>query len=397
MRLIFRHLGNRWRLRRIFKVVKRAGEIQLYTRLIADARIRSKFELPLPGEDQTLDDRLFEAVSNYLSPDPDPQFTIREGYRPNVWQWLHSVSISIDDREMYFRISHWFAVTTGDETKASDIASRCQTLLGKALIPIDDSEIWASWSQFRKRWRVEWRTLRDSKAQLIDLSLQRITSLLPWLSVSMIIAGFLHTYWIYSPFGIPVDQFFSVNDYIANSVEEIHHAVLGLIGYLLGGLYGFRNYKTRTKYEFERTERHHKIHVVVSLLFLCAMMYLWHIELDVTFYVRFVPIYALIIIYDPIQRFTMKYFHNPQFVFFMLIFLFLTLSSLFVNARMRVADIRDGKSGTNFAIETSAKKFTHENSTFIGANTRYIFLQVENSGVEIIPIGTAERIEISEK
>ena len=396
MRFPFRHLAIRFYWWLILKVARRAGDIQRFAILIAVTRIRIQFEFPLPGEDENLDDGLIKIVRTYFCPEMEAQTPISESECPGISEWLKADSLSDNDRKMYFRVSHWFATRTHKEDESHNIASAYQSIYGKNLEPIDISDIWKSRSEFRERFRVEYRTLRESKAQLINLRLQEFTPLLPWLSLSFVIAGYLHTYWVYSPFGIDVDQFFSLNDYLANSIEEIHHAVIGLIAYFLGALNGFRNYTTWTKYDLRRIGRHDKLDIGISLMLLSSVLSLWYMGIIMEFYIRLVvPICLLALVQTRVQRLIMRYFSNFQYVFFLLIFFVLFLSSLYISARIRVADIKKGNSGTNFEIETGSQNFTHENSTFIGANTRYIFVRIQNGSVEIIPIGKAERIEIS--
>ena len=379
----------------ILKVAKRAGDVQLFAILIAVTRIRIEFELPFPGEDEVLDHSLMNTVRAYFRIERKDSNSILGSQNAKFWEWLQADPSSNNDCKTYFRVSHWFATATDNDAEAEDISSAYQTLFVEDLEPIETSEIWRSRSEFRQRFRTEFRKLRESKAQAFTLTLQEFTPLIPWISVSFVIAGYLHTYWVYSSFGIDVSQFFSINDYLGNSIEEIHHTLTGLASFFLGGMHGWRNSPTWTPSEIERLARREKWDIVLAIVVLTAVLYMWHMGTTIQGFTILVSVCVFAIIRNRLFRLVSKYVKNSQQVFVVVMFVGLFLSSLFLSAILRVGEIKHASSRTSLEIKTGSQYFTPDNSVFIGANSRYIFLLVENGNIEIIPIGKAEKMQIS--
>ena len=238
------------------------------------------------------------------------------------------------------------------------------------------------------------RQARHTNVNRSNLHLQEFTPLLPWLSVSFVIAGYLYTHWLYGSFGIDVSQFFSLNDYLASSIEEIWNSLSILFGYFLTILNNFRNYIVRTKYGFQKKDKFGKLSYFIFLFILLISSYIFYLY-NIPIYYRFSLISVCFLSIPLIKFFTIKFSKNSQFSFFLLLSLLLFFTNLHSSAYERIASIKKGDSGIDFEIEVGTRKFTHENSTFIGGNTRYIFLYTQSGSVEIIPIGQTERIGIS--
>lgn len=383
-----------------FKIlVKRAVDIQRFACLIAVSRIRSHFDLPLIGDDEKLDNELHNIVCGFFDQNTEPISGISKDEYPqiDIAQWLENDAESKNDRKMYLRVSHWLAEQIRDEEKARLIVSMHQSLYGQPPEPIKDDDISRIRSEFKKRLKDEQNAFLDSKARLIDLRLERLTPILPWISLIsllFIFAGYVHTSIVYGHFGIETNQFFSVNDYLAGSVREIQSALLSVSGFFVGILLEHRNKETRTKYELNRIMRYDRIFELLSWIgFLAFLYHLYNGSLYLGLR-TIAPFFIMVVASRPISYVVRKCIKNPPAVYRILLILIFFFSSLWLSADSKIQDIENGNSGMNFEIEAGTKKFTQENSVFIGGTSRYIFLRAREGNIDIIPIEKIERIKI---
>ena len=214
----------------IFLVRPPEREIQEFARLIAHCRIRSKFEFPLFGEDEELDKKIENTVDRFFK-EKWWEIDASSEYSEKVLRWLNKDDVSKKDRKMYWRVSRWIAVKTGNIFEVCCvIAFKYRLVYGKkdSLEPIvKRSEIKKTHSEFRKRFRKELDDFWDSraKAPLFSFSLKEFTLYLPLISVLIIIGAYLHLSFFYAHFNIEVSQFFSLDDYVASSIEEIKYSL----------------------------------------------------------------------------------------------------------------------------------------------------------------------------
>ena len=218
---------------------------------------------------------------------------------------------------------------------------------------------------------------------------------MPWISALFILAGYLHTSFVYKHFGIEINQFFSINDYLAGSVKEIQSALLSVSGFFVAILIEHRNKETRTKYEVNQIIRSSQIVELLSWIgFLVFLYHLYSGSLDSGLRTM-ASFFIMIVASRPIFYVVKRYIKNPTTVYPVLLILVFFFSSLWLSADSKIQDIKNGNSGMNFEIEAGTKKFTQEKSVFIGGTSRYIFLRAKEGNIDIIPIEKIERIKIS--
>ena len=148
----------------------------------------------------------------------------RRNQKTNFLLWLSEDSLSNNDREKYLRISHWL-LPRQDSSEAVEITTVYASCYGKKLEPIEPASVVETYSQLRKRSRVEYKALKESKAQLLDLRLQDLTPLLPWFSAAFVFMGYFHTTVVFRHFGINSSYFFLPSDYLISSMEQISYVL----------------------------------------------------------------------------------------------------------------------------------------------------------------------------
>ena len=383
-------------LRIVKALERRAKYIQALAKGIADSRIRYRFDFPLPGEEEIRDSMLSNVIDAFFGCDAETRTVIPEDESTKILQWLESDPSSGEDRKTYLRVSYWLAEKTGEKNRAHVAASAYQSLYSESMKSMDGADIVKTCSKFEKRYRAELKTFRNSKAQRYDLRLEELTPLLPWFSLFFLLAGYTYTRSVYGYFGVDVSNFFSMSDYLAVSIEEITNCFAIFIGILIGALLEHRSEKTRTEYEIRDTSVGQLLSYCFKYLFCLFILYhMYKGTFPLEFVKMFGPLPVMIVASLPIYFIAARYFKNPRYLSIVLLSLVGFFSGIHLNSKMSIKNIKEGHSGMTFEIKAESREFTQENFSFIGGNSRYIFLHSKEGSVEIVPIESAERIKIS--
>lgn len=382
---------------RLVKALKlRAIDIRMFAKLVAIRRIQYQFDFSLPGDDELRDSRLYSVVDAFFRYDAKAQTVIDEGESTEILRWLENDPVSKEDRKIYLCISHWLAGENKKENEAQIISSIYQSLYGKHPEPLDRTNIMKIWSRFKKRFKSETKIFRESKTQRYDLRLERLTPLLPWFSVFFIFAGYTYTYSVYSHFGVDVSKFFSISDYLAVSIEEITSCSGIFVGLMIAALREYRDETAWTKYELQNPSIRPVLNYwirYISCLGYLYMMYVGIIPLGIAEFLG--PITIIYVVQFPLFLVVNRYFKNPRYLLLVFLSLVGFFSGILISSKEHIKSIEERHSDITFKLEAGAEEFTQENFSFIGGNSRYIFLHSKEGSVEIIPIEIAKRIKFS--
>lgn len=388
MRLVHQLL---YRFRRLlFRMLfKRAFLIEPLVKFLANIRLRSHYELSHFGDDEQIDAQLDKAIDAFL----DEHDTVQERTEldANIAKyigWLRADDVSIADRETCLRARHW---RTGDTSAAASVLSQYRLLYGQELEPMRNSDVFKAHNNLQKRRKFEAKAFRKSKLQLIELDPKQITPFLPFASISFIVAGYWYTSIVYRHFGIDPTQFFSVSDYVASSIEQIQHTLLGLTAYFLGMLQAWRtrytmSYQTRLK----GAQQQFKSDVLIfalSLFFLITIILEHGILSSITLdaYPSQARLAAIGVSQLPIVYVSISYFKNSQTAYALLMFLTIFFSSLYIGSQERIEEIESDDSGIRFVMDVGADRTEKESSAVIGSNSTFLFLVSDDGNVEVIP------------
>ena len=367
--------------------VRRASRTRTLIKVISIMRLQNQFDLPLIGEDDSLDKQLDRAVDNFFNWNIEKDDLY--GKENSYFNWLLNDPSSNSNREEYFRISYWLQSLLKHRKDAEEISSSYNSIYNKELEKIDKPEIWRVYGEFRKKARRERRLLDKPRVRLIDFSPKDMMEFLPLLSIMFVIAGYFHISFLYGYFNVDTSQFFLISDYLAGSIEQIQHALYSLSGFVLGLLYAFRTDPTVTKYERQR----HANWWVHITLFMPGFIFLFF---------AFVPIFPsfqasvppqaitlpiIVTSHTPILFITVRFFKNGRFVYSFLMALTIFFSSLYTSTLVKIDEIESGRPEMTFEIRSGGKKYTAQDSIFIGSNSRYVFLyHKEEKNTRIIPL-----------
>ena len=391
----------------LIKLVKYSGDIRAYALLIVSTRIRIHFKLPFPGKNNAVERKLFKIVNSFFNnskqvPDSDSEIDWEK-----ILTWLENDQQAEEVRKTYLRVSYWYEslmletmkmgkMKTDEKNKASVIRSTYQSVYGEYL-EIPNSDDFANIrSEFRKKFKAEKNVFHESRAKLIDFSLEKLTLFLPLISLLFIFAGYIYTRCIYGYFGIEVDQFFSLNDYLSSSIEEITSALLNMTGIFLAIIYLYRNEWAWESYK--RTAIRSYELLSMSFLGFC-FAYLYEGNALESLYGSIIAAVISCSVVASSSRVTFyvvsRYFKNSTKISVILLILIGFFSGIALSVYSEIKNIKDGRPGLEFEIKAETGEFTQEDFTFIGGNSRYIFLLAEGGSIEIIPIESAERVRIS--
>lgn len=378
----------------VYRTRNRAYEILRSAKFIAVTRIRLQFDFPLPTEDDDIDKKISNAVNTFFSFDPESRNTNPENGYSEILQWLKNDEISKNHRKEYFRVFYWLETEAGNKDEAIAIASTYRCSYKEELKPTDISEIRETYSKLKKEFRDVQREFLNSRANRIDLDLKNLTFLLLWFPAVFIVAAYIYTSALYGHFGIDVTKFFSMNDYVAISLKEIFKASWLVCAFFVGFVRAYRDPRAQvTQHRSEKRRYGHIVRYILCCLSLLTILYneeffLEIIEPIVTIHILYIAIPLVVFV-------SHRYFKNSMYVFCILFGLVALSSSFYISKKTRIRSIEQGYSSIDFEIESANKKFTQENFTFIGGNSRYIFLySTKDSNVEVLPIKSTRNIKM---
>jgi hypothetical protein len=220
--------------------------------------------------------------------------------------------------EKYQLLNHFIETEIGNQKAAAYYLAKTQTLNGGAN-PLSIKDLYPLESQTRKAIN-ELRTLiADREALKVSLSLTEAGSSLSVISSFFLVSGYLYNHFLLGQFGIEVEKYFGLTDYLASSLEGIRYSAsgagLGLLSYFVG------KHRTSTKskrqIEYEASRKEYWPHIMfVSAVSGAVIGYIYNLE---TFYdcTYFLMVIASMYFGPYVAQ---KYFKEPMIALFLLIF-----------------------------------------------------------------------------
>ena len=384
-------------------LVRRAYETRNFIKSLSTIRMRAHFNLPLSGENEIVDQNIYETANKFFDCAAETS-AVSHGNSNKFHEWLLENSEVRRDLEIYCQLSYWL---TAKEDEKIEITQQYRSHFNKELKPLDIKDIKPLHDLYKKRHQREKREFRTSKAQLVDLSLKEVTLLLSWFPIFLIIGGYTYANIVYSRFDIVTDQFFLINDYLAVSLEQVNHVLIGAAAFLAGLVHAYWSSGTLTSYESGRRVRsgntyesgkrvqpgntYDRIATVI-----CGWIFISH------FYI--VPSHSVIatvatvgIFHHLIFYWAAKYFKNGLSVGLALLFAFAFFVSIGFGAQERIREIKTNSYVEDFEIVSDSEVFSKSNSVFIGANSRFIFLKTAQGELKILRINQVNTMFFEKK
>ena len=361
--------------------------------LMSLANLRMAFDLPMPGNDEELDRKLFVSVRNFFDANWYLDEMAADIEHKKFIEWLSKDPTSRELRNKYFAILHW---SSPYEDHRCLIQKLFRQLNDIELIPLSNGDVWKLSTDIRTQWQVTRKYSRESKAQKIDLRLQDLTMIIPWISAALICSGYVYTVIIYKHFGIDPSGFFSVGDYLAASLEQIDHALFALLGYVLGVIHGYRRQFMFARDVEEKgwLRKWWSEILITGVGWLCLISA--YLSWDILSSMPVIHIGTLVVLMmatqTPLYLIAEWYFKNSLSVGILSMVIIIFFGSMFVGAKIRVSEIASIQNDTPFEFVYGDKVFSHESHKVIGTNSRYMFIWDRGAHIEVLTLASLAHI-----
>ncbi len=221
-----------------------------------------------------------------------------------------------------------------------------------------------------------------------------LTLYLPWISILCIIGGYVHVSIVYGYFGVPSHHFFSINDYLAISLDQIMIAGIALLAVLVMLAFMVAPYMvgkpTITRQEQEIKVKKWKWGFYIGIiLILFSGLYGDNFWL----FVALIPIVGS----TAIASFTRKFFENWRFVYMLICFPLMFVVVLCILSSWKIDRIKNNQNYETFNIDVENNLYNEEKSRFIGSNSRYVFVLNDDDSVDLVPLTNIRSMSFKEK
>ena len=391
-------LATAIRFRKIRKLVRSAIRTRSNILVISLIRLRMALDLPMPGEDKTQDEKLYDSISNFYDLETNTEKITEENKDYYFLDWLAKSEYCDNLRKEYIRISYWLATS---QTERENIEKFYRRIYEVELNPLNDLEVRILHVTIRKELSSTKRSWNMAKAQRLDLRLKDLTLLIPLVSVALVFAGYFHTSVVYTSFGIDPTRFFSAGDYLAASLEQIPHVWSLIVGYLAGVVHGIRQQSLLSGHGIETHIRERRVVGIASFVLGSAglaVSYWYWSRVSIIPGVHIWIVFCLFIaLQAPLRFLADRYFENSNSTFIFSVVLLLFFGSAYVGSHVRIAEIKSKKIERTFEIKKGEIRYTQETSKIIGANSRYVFIWNRQSRVNVVPLTSLDHISFSNR
>ena len=218
------------------------------------------------------------------------------------------------------------------------------------------------------------------------------------LSAAFLLAGFIHLYFLCDSFGIDVGHYFLLGDYVACSIEQIYHAVWGVVGVAIGYFFGDASAQSMRPIENSSSLRCILWPLFVPLLFSAAYLVVcwqdYFFEIGYLTYPTSTTLSIVVFGGMVICILGLKFPRMTGPIVPIILALLFFLTSLLVNTFKIVEEIKEGTHTDRFTVKVANTTFTEKQSQIIGSNSRYMFLYLRDETTMIIPLNQISSVSI---
>ena len=219
--------------------------------------------------------------------------------------------------------------------------------------------------------------------------IQELGQILSVFSALLLVAGYLHTSFLYRSFRIDASKFFSIGDYLATSINQIAstgYSVfcfgVALAAQLLLRTYHRKKAKNTGIVGFQKLRLFNWFEIIPISAGLLILIVLY--ERGSALFWILLPVGVFMLFEGWLISLTSKYSRNPLPVQIRVILAFFFVAGVYMSAMLRIAEIREGNLEEAFFIQSVDRTFTDREHVFLGGNDRYIFLLQKDEGGKII-------------
>ena len=308
-----------------------------------------------------------------------------------------------DSREIAVILSKYFQVNGSIQNyfgnnNARDYYMKCAKAFDSNVLNLDIYGVRNLLRKSRRDLKHLKTSISDRQALRISLPTRNIPTVLSVISTLFLISGYLYSRALLGHFGIEVDKFFLLSDYISASIEGISYSIFATISGAIGVFLGRHSVSRMSYLSFAQ----HRIPIQIQYYsfvtifgFTAIVAYLRNLESA-----YFLGAMAILFLSSrPIIWVVRRYVKDEDqsaanFVTFSILVFFL---HLFVSVGVEIHKIKHGTISDLKQYNTSFKEATiSENTTILlAANSRYLFLRdMVNGTVHIVPVSQVQDVSV---
>lgn len=350
-------------------------------------RLREHYSLPQLGEDETQDHRVRVAIKRFFAWTQESEALHPEDKYSG---WLNSDSASQENRRLHYRIQYWLRSFTEDGPK---IATHYRALYDEKIQEIDEVTILTEYRRLRKGLnRVRNRYLRSIAIRL-PLSIKDFAYSAPILSFLLVVGGYFYTSRIHGHFGIAVNHFFTIGDYLSSSVNAVEAASISAVVAVGTIIVKAVTHINLAKYYREKRAVREKW--IRGVLLLSAVYGLIFADESGRATIWFAL--ALCLVGTALLEHLLDRIFRPSLALALLsVSTVVFAAMLYVRSNNHIINIEHGIMDSHFRVVSRDSEYVDDEYSIIGASERYMFLwQREQDQVLVLPRDEIQWMSVS--
>ena len=162
----------------------------------------------------------------------------------------------------YFQVESFLQNYLGNEKGQEYYISSARSYDPKVL-RLDVKTVRALLRKTRREIKSLTASISDREAFKISLPTQNLTALLSWVSALFLASGYLYCRAFLGHFGVEVDKYFSLSDYVAASIEGIRLSVVATVSGCLGGFFARHSISRMSYAQASESAIHRRIQFIL--------------------------------------------------------------------------------------------------------------------------------------
>lgn len=251
-------------------------------------------------------------------------------------------------------------------------------------------------NNIKKQYKEEFKNYRSKHTIHIGLKINNLSNLLAVVTPILFVASYIRTNIYFTWFGIKTSEYFTISDYISNSIDDLKSAIAAFAWLAFGALLRVSTLFHKNPLEKERLQKGvNNIVLCILAAFTIAGLVLKYRTTNTIDYniIRLLIIPITLLLLFKLSQHYITFSPHIAIVSYFSTFLFLNLTSYSLER------IQNFKNGNFEVIEINLTNTSPDtclsNCIYIGSNSNYLFFNDINNNLNIIPRYTIEYIKVN--
>jgi len=226
----------------------------------------------------------------------------------------------------------------------------------------------------------------------LELTNSHISFVISLMSSLFLLGGFIYTYYLLSHFNINVSNYYTISDYLANSIDVVAYVfistLIGIIFFFLG-----MNDEIKSSIIINQLEgvpkkpKNYSLGPIIGLIIGLLIILLglkFYVSGEIDYEIVYaISILTILVIFQKLPIW--DYIANPRKVAFLFITILVFLSNIIVKSHEKIQEIENEKYNSNYLLLFTPKYKEYETMKLITMNSSYLFLLDNTQSIRIIP------------